>query len=239
MLTIRPDKLDLRPGDRVLDLGCGRGRHTYAFYWSDTPLKVTGLDLSEEEVKATADGFFDLPPPPHSPLRSATLTAGDAAKLPFKDGAFDAVVCSEVLEHVPDPVAVLDEIVRITRPGGRVALSVPRYWPEKICWDLSTDYHNTPGGHVRIFREEALRGSARRAGLRFFARHWAHALHSPYWWLQCAVWHRKDHSRTVAAYRRFLEWDLMKRPWLTRGLEAALNPVMGKSLVVYFHRPAQ
>lgn len=238
MLTIRPEKLDLRPGDRVLDLGCGRGRHTYAFYWSDTPLHVTGLDLSEAEVRATADGFFALPPPSPSPLRSATLTAGDAARLPFKDGAFDALVCSEVLEHVPDPDAVIDEIVRVVRPGGRVALSVPRFWPEKICWSLSDAYPKTPGGHVRIFHEEGLRTAARRSGLRYHSRHWAHALHSPYWWLQCALWDRKDTSRAVRTYRQFLEWDLMKRPWLTRGLEAALNPVMGKSLVLYFNRPA-
>ncbi|MEE2566980.1 class I SAM-dependent methyltransferase [Hyphobacterium marinum] len=238
MLTIQPDRLDLQPGDRVLDLGCGRGRHVYALYWGETPVHVVGADLSESEVHATANGFFELPPPPESPDRSASLTAADAAKLPFTDGSFDAVICSEVLEHVPDPQAALAEIVRVTRPGGQVALSVPRWWPEKICWSLSPEYSQTPGGHVRIFRERQLRDAAERTGLAIDARHWAHALHSPYWWLQCALWRNRDSSRRVALYRRFLEWDLLKRPLLTRVLEALLNPVMGKSLVLYFTRPA-
>lgn len=238
MLTIQPDRLDLKPGDRVLDLGCGRGRHVYALYWSETPVHVVGADLSEIEVKATADGFFELPPPPESPDRSAALSAADAAKLPFADGSFDAVICSEVLEHVPDPEAALAEIVRVTRPGGQVALSVPRWWPEKICWSLCPDYSQTPGGHVRIFRERHLRETAEDNGLAIDARHWAHALHSPYWWLQCARWQRRETDGLVALYRRFLEWDLLKRPLLTRTLEALLNPFMGKSLVLYFTRPA-
>lgn len=238
MLTIQPDLLGLKPGARVLDLGCGRGRHVYAMYWGTIPVHVVGADLSVEEVQATADGFFDLPPPEASPLRSASLSAADAARLPFRDNAFDAVICSEVLEHVPDPDAALAEIVRVTKPGGDVALSVPRYWPEALCWKLSRAYHNTPGGHVRIFHDHQLRGLARQSGLRFHRRHWAHALHSPYWWLQCALWKARDTNGLVALYRRFLEWDLMKRPVLTRALEWALNPVMGKSLVLYFRKPA-
>ncbi len=239
MLTVEPKRLGLKPGDRVLDLGCGRGRHVYAMYWNETPVHVVGADLSAEEVKATQDGFFDLPPPESpSPLRSATLSAADAAKLPFSDGAFDAVICSEVLENVVDPDAVLAEIMRVTKPGATIALSVPRYWPEALCWKLSSEYSQTPGGHVRIFTDDRLRTSARRAGFRFNHRHWAHALHSPYWWLQCALWKSRDTSTLVGLYRRFLEWDLMKRPFLTRGLEGLLNPVMGKSLVMYFSKPA-
>ncbi|WP_420433408.1 methyltransferase domain-containing protein [Hyphobacterium sp.] len=237
MLTIDLDRLHLAPGDRVLDLGCGRGRHTHALYWQDRPVHVTGLDLSESDVMATANGFFDLPPPPQSEQRSGTLTAGDAHRLPFRNDAFDAVICSEVLEHVGDPDGVLREIDRITKPGGKVALSVPRYWPEWICWKLSHGYRNTPGGHVRIFRHDQLHAAARRAGLRQTGHHWAHALHSPYWWLQCAVWDIREEHGLVRAYRRFLEWDLLKAPALTRGLETLLNPLMGKSVVMYFVKP--
>jgi ubiquinone/menaquinone biosynthesis C-methylase UbiE len=237
VLTIDLDRLHLEDGHRVLDLGCGRGRHTHALYSQDRPVHVTGLDLSETDVMATADGFFDLPPPPASKDRSGTLVAGDAHHLPFASDRFDAVICSEVLEHVGHPDAVIREIDRITKPGGRVALSVPRYWPERICWKLSEGYRNTPGGHVRIFRHDQLHAAARRAGLRKTGHHWAHALHSPYWWLQCAVWDIREEHGLVNAYRRFLEWDLLKAPALTRGLEALLNPVMGKSLVMYFVKP--
>lgn len=237
MLTVRLEDIDLQDGQRVLDLGCGRGRHMHALYWHETPLNVVGLDLSHGEVKAALDGFFDLPPPePASDRRSAVVLAGDAARLPFPDNSFDRIICSEVLEHVPDPDAVLEEISRILKPGGLFIASVPRYWPERICWALSTEYHNTPGGHVRIFKSRQLRQAVEKQGFRRFLRHWAHGLHSPYWWLQCALWSRKDESRRVRLYRKFLEWDLLQRPWLTRALEWMLNPVMGKSIVMYFRK---
>ncbi|MEO1039741.1 MAG: class I SAM-dependent methyltransferase [Pseudomonadota bacterium] len=234
MMTIRLDELALEDGQRVLDLGCGRGRHLHGLYWHERALDVTGLDLDETDLGAAIDGFFTLPPPPEAPPRSASFSVGDAGRLPFADASFDIVICSEVLEHLPDVDAALGEITRVLKPGGRFACSVPRYWPEAICWALSKEYPNTPGGHVRIFRTGALRRQVARKGYRAYRRHWAHALHSPYWWLQCALWKTKDDSRLVAAYRRFLEWDLLKAPRLTRWLEAALNPVMGKSVALYF-----
>lgn len=237
MLTMRLEDMDLQPGMRVLDLGCGRGRHLHALYWNETPLDIVGVDLSHEEAKAALDGFAELPAPhPQSPLRSAVLSAGDAARLPFESNSFDRVLCSEVLEHVPDPDAVLAEIARIVKPGGIFAVSVPRYWPEAICWKLSTGYHNTPGGHVRIFHTNALRDLVRKHGFACFKRHWAHGLHSPYWWLQCALWERRDSAASVRLYRKFLEWDLMQKPWPTQALEWLLAPVMGKSVVMYFRK---
>ncbi|MHA6287101.1 class I SAM-dependent methyltransferase [Maricaulis sp. CAU 1757] len=239
MMTIRLEALALEPGMRVLDLGCGQGRHMHGLYWSDIPVHAVGLDLCETDLRIAADKFFELPPPePASSERSAVLTTGRAERLPFPDASFDRIICSEVLEHVDDPDTVLAEIERLLKPGGRFAVSVPRYWPEAICWRLSEGYPNTPGGHVRIFRSAELRRRVEARGLGRFARHWAHALHSPYWWLQCALWERRDSSRLVAAYRRFLEWDLLKAPRLTRGLEALLDPVLGKSVVMYFRKPA-
>ncbi|MBR9825861.1 MAG: class I SAM-dependent methyltransferase [Alphaproteobacteria bacterium] len=237
MVTIRMEDLALEEGMRVLDLGCGQGRHLHALYWDETPVEVVGLDLSLEDVKVAWDGFFELPPPdPYSERRSAVVTAGDAQRLPFPDNSFDRIICSEVLEHVPDPDQVLSEISRILKPGGLFAASVPRYWPEAICWRLSEGYQNTPGGHVRIFRSEGLKSAVEAQGFKRFGRHWAHALHSPYWWLQCALWDKRESSGLVRTYRKFLEWDLLQRPWLTRTLEALLNPLMGKSVVMYFRK---
>lgn len=238
MITLDLDALDLEDGMRVLDLGCGRGRHLHALYWHERALDVTGLDLDFEDLNAAIDGFFELPPPSQTPPRTAVFSVGDAGRLPFADASFDRVICSEVLEHLPDVDAALAEIDRVLKPGGRFALSVPRYWPEKICWSLSNGYQNTPGGHVRIFRDGALRARVEKMGYRFYKRHWAHALHSPYWWLRCAKWDRQEQSRLVAAYRKFLEWDLLEAPRLTRWSEAALNPVMGKSVALYFTKEA-
>ena len=115
-----------------------------------------------------------------------------------------------------------------------MAISVPRYWPEKICWWLSDAYHQVQGGHIRIFKSKTLKQSLTNSGFILYKRHWAHALHVPYWWLKCLFWKSQDNSRLIKLYHRFLVWDLMQKPWLTKTLEKCLNPVIGKSVVMYF-----
>ena len=63
-------------------------------------------------------------------------------------------MASEVLEHIPDDVTAMAEIARVLKPGGRVAVTVPRYGPERICWALSDEYHANEGGHIRIYRRD-------------------------------------------------------------------------------------
>jgi hypothetical protein len=118
-------------------------------------------------------------------------------------------------------------------------VTVPSWLPERICWALSENYHNTPGGHVRIYTRVELEAKLKRAGLAVGAHHHAHGLHSPYWWLKCVVGVHNDAHPLARAYHRLLVWDIMKRPVLTRAAERALNPVLGKSLVVYLRKPAR
>ena len=69
-------------------------------------------------------------------------------------------------------------------------------------------------------------------------QHGAHALHAPYWWLQCLFWKNRDTNWLIRQYHRFLVWDMMEQPAVTRALERALNPVLGKSIVMYFRKSA-
>ena len=78
----------------------------------------------------------------------------------------------------------------------------------------------------------------RRAGLSVTGSHHAHALHSPYWWLKCAVGVRKDEARLARLYHRFLVWDITNPSSVVRRLERALDPLIGKSLVLYATKPA-
>lgn len=167
----------------------------------------------------------------------ASAIVGDAHHLPFPDATFDHVICSEVLEHIPDDVTVLRDIVRVLRPGGTLVVTVPRYGPERINWWLSEAYHSVPGGHIRIYRRRVLRARLRDAGLQVQSSHHAHALHSPYWWLKCAVGTTNDQHWLVRQYHRLLVWDIMKAPRTTRWTERLLNPVLGKSLVIYCRKP--
>jgi SAM-dependent methyltransferase len=235
MLTVDYAKLGLTEGDRLLDLGAGAGRHTYAALRLGAD--VVALDQNAEELREVEDMVTamaeegEIKPPP-----GPVTMVGDARALPFDDGHFDRVIAAEILEHIPDDAAVISEIARVTRPGGRVAVTVPRRWTEQICWLLSDDYHNVEGGHIRIYRGSELSRALTDAGLVFSGRHHAHALHSPYWWLKCAVGVNKD-TRATRAYHRLLVWDMISRPWLTRTAEQALNPALGKSLVLYFDKP--
>ena len=237
MQTIDLNVLGLRDGQRALDLGCGAGRHVHAMYYH-AQCHVVGLDLGFEDVRRTRDGFGFCPDMDPETKRSFSLTVGNALSLPFPDASFDKVLCSEVLEHIPDYKQAVAEIDRILKPGGTFAVSVPRFWPEWVCWALSDDYHNEPGGHVRIFRESELKGAVQDRGLSYFHRHFAHGLHSPYWWLKCAVGVKREDVKIVNLYKRFLEWDILQGPWLTRAMEKVAGPLMGKSVVLYFTKGA-
>jgi SAM-dependent methyltransferase len=158
---------------------------------------------------------------------------GSVYELPFKDHAFDCVIISEVLEHLGEDERALREIARVLKPGGVLAASVPNTWPESVCWALSKDYRTWPGGHIRIYRRGELRSKLARHGFRVFKSHSAHALHAPYWWLKCWVGLGREDDPRVKLYHRFLVWDMMRRPALTRVLETFLQPFLGKSVVCY------
>jgi SAM-dependent methyltransferase len=241
VLTLDYDRLDLRPGMTVLDLGCGDGRHAFEAYRRGA--SVIAVDWGQAEVETTKRWLGAIAEAGEAGRgddgRAARyeVVRGDLLALPFPDASVDRVMASEVLEHIPDDATAMAEIFRVLRPGGRVAVTVPRYGPERICWALSDDYHANEGGHIRIYRADVLRTRLAAAGLVPGESHHAHALHAPFWWLKCAVGVERD-TAAVRAYHRLLVWDLTKRPRVTRAAERVLDPVFGKSLVVYADKPA-
>lgn len=116
------DYLELRDRARVLDCGCGMGFYLMVMgnLWN---LDLVGLDADPERLRWAEE--HGIP---------GELVLGDAQRLPFPDASFDAVLMTEVLEHLPDDDAALREVLRVLRPGGVVAISVPhaRY---PIAWD--------------------------------------------------------------------------------------------------------
>ncbi|MFC6285100.1 class I SAM-dependent methyltransferase [Nocardioides sp. GCM10027113] len=236
MLTVDFDRLGLRPGERVLDMGCGAGRHAFEMYRRGAD--VIAFDQDADELAGVRELFAAMKDQGEVPDGAeADVKEGDALALPFGDGEFDRIVAAEVLEHIPADIQALDELARVLRPGGTIAITVPRWLPEAVCWRLSDEYHDTPGGHIRIYTDKELATKAANAGLVLDGRDYAHGLHTPYWWLKCAVGVNRDDHPLVRAYHRLLVWDIMKRPRTTRVAERLLDPMIGKSLVLYFHKP--
>src|SRR6056300_1485609 len=127
MLTVDLDKLALAPGQTCLDVGCGEGRHTLATYLLEG-VRALGIDLYERDLGTARQRIQDMTP--HSPGGEIGFAAGDATGLPLCDESVDAAIASEILEHIPNYLAVLEELWRVLKPGGRLFISVPRQWPE-------------------------------------------------------------------------------------------------------------
>jgi SAM-dependent methyltransferase len=234
VLTIRFEQLGVRAGDLVLDAGAGFGRH--AFELARRGANVVALDYAADEVVATRAVFGGMAAAGEiDEARYVGVLRGDATRLAFADGSFDRVITSEVLEHIQDDVAAIRELVRVLKPGGTFAATVPTWFPEKINWMLSDEYHapKSVGGHVRIYTATELKAKLRAAGLEVTGSHHAHALHSPYWWLKCAVGPRRTDHPLVNRYQKLLEWEIVEQPAGMRLLERGLAPVLGKSFIVY------
>jgi SAM-dependent methyltransferase len=238
VLTVRYDKLGVKAGEILLDLGAGAGRH--AFEAMRRGARVIALDSDEGEVKDAGALMAALLEGDEAVSKSAgtgAVIVGDGLSLPFSSATFDRVIAAEVLEHIPDDLTAISELARVLKPGGTMAVTVPRWWPELLTWALSDEYHSNPGGHVRIYRRSTLLDRLRDAGLHPYGQHHSHSLHSPYWWLKALVGVHNDNHALVRAYHRLLVWDITAATPLTRLPDAVMNPLLGKSLVIYVRKP--
>ena len=240
MLTVDYDRLGARAGELLLDLGAGNGRHAYEAFRRG--IRVVAADFNHAdmvECRTMCGAMEVVGEAPAGGLAAAPVA--DGQQLPFPDATFDRIIAAEVMEHIPDDERAAGELARVLKPGGTVAITVPAWLPEVVCWKLSSAYHapEVEGGHVRIYTEAELRRKLAATGLEPLGSHQVHALHTPYWWLRCAVGPQRpveDHPLT-RAYHRLLVWDMVDQPLATRVAEKLLQPVLGKSLVLYARKP--
>ena len=238
MLTVDYARLGVRSGDRLLDLGCGFGRHAYQA--ARLGAEVVAFDAGADEVRNVLDTFGAMAVDGELDLDTARVGSvqGDALALPFADGSFDRVIASEVLEHIPDDEQAMAELARVLRPGGidgrdraplrsRVRqLGALRRVPQRS---------RRPRPHLPA--EPADRPPASAPGCGPPAATTPTACTPPTggsaaWWDRPTT----DHP-AVSTYHRLLVWDIEKAPKVTRYADRVLNPLVGKSLVVYLDKP--
>jgi SAM-dependent methyltransferase len=144
-------------GSRVLDLGAGSAPYRKDFAHCD----YRTHDFAQLEPRQLLHGGY-----------AAIDIVADATAIPEPDGSFDAILCTEVLEHVPEPIKVVGEIARLLRPGGRLILTAP----------LGAGLHQEPfhfyGGYTPFWYErfleqagfEQVRIEPNAGGPRFFSQ---------------------------------------------------------------------
>ena len=234
MLTFNFKHIDL-PQNKglMLDIGCGEGRHVFGTMQNFKNTFCIGLDMDEASLKKSQEGyeFFKS-----ISDEGAVFIKGSAYNLPIPSNSLDLVVCSEVLEHLDDYHAALDEIKRVLKPGGKFLASVPSFLPEKICWLLSKDYQNMPGGHVRIFKKKQIIKDIKNIGFTIKRSERFHSIHSAYWWLRCIFWDTQETNWFIGIYKFFLEKHILEKPLYIDLIDKVFNPFLGKSLSLYFEK---
>ncbi len=233
LLTVDLERLDIQPGHRLLDAGCGEGRHCFGSLYRGAT--VVGLDL---DLDAMREASKNLRQRGEEHGRMGAMLQGDAFHLPFADASFDRIICSEVMEHVHDYRAALRELYRVAAPGAKIAITIPTATSEHLYLRLGDEYFESPGGHIRIFRPRDLAEGMASAGFDTVGCGFAHGFHTPYWVLR-SVMHLPDadESALVRAYREFLI-RATGSPLMAK-LERALNFVCPKSVILYGEKRAE
>lgn len=225
--------LPLETGDLVLDVGCGPGRHTSEICLWDC--RLLGIDVSRQDLKV-ARYLLAYKRWAHEAVGTGDFVQADAQRLPLKDALFDKIVCTEVLEHVPDDFAVVRELVRVLKPGGLLAVSVPSYWPETVFSTLSPRYRPSVG-HVRVYPRGTVEKMLREAGIEVYAHRLRHSVQALYYFILCTFGVDNEGFPVTRLFQKLvdLHYGLRARP--LEWLEAALNLVLGKEHVFYGRKP--
>ncbi len=231
MLTVDYRILRIKNGERVLDIGCGEGRHSWQAC-KESKCLVCALDIEEANLQK-ASAMLRLMDQQGESKGQWLTVRGEIQSLPFENATFDKIICSEVMEHIPDDQQGIKEMARVLKDNGILAISVPTYLQETICWKLSQDYHHKPGGHIRIYKINDLVCKLRHNGLDVYTVRHKHALHSFYWISRCIFGVDNEKALIPALYYRFLVWDIYHKKKPVRLLEDFLNRFFSKSTVVY------
>jgi SAM-dependent methyltransferase len=161
------------PAHTVVDIGCGDGR--FINFCAARGAEVIFVDRSEAKIKATENRVKN------SSARAYRAIVSECAPIPLEDGVGDIVICTEVLEHVADPVVFLRELVRIAKPGATLLITVPDGRSETFVAATAPPAYFEAPNHIRIFDVEEFRELILGAGLEILDQQFLGCFWSVYW----------------------------------------------------------
>ena len=231
METFNFKHINLKKVKNMVDVGCGNGRHLKSLGFKLNEAKIIGIDQSFDEINSLKREFDN-----HicKNQNNYIFLNEDVRYIALPNNSQDLVICSEVLEHVPNFEKVLKECHRILKPGAVLLISVPTYFPESLCWKCSKKYMQTPGGHIRIFKNSFLLEEFSKLKLTLFKHHREHAMHSLYWIFKAR--NNMEDSEFLRSFHALLVKQMFGQAKFSYTLEKILNPFFGKSECYYLRK---
>jgi SAM-dependent methyltransferase len=223
------EKLTLRPGEAVLDVGCGEGH--LARQLVSAGYSVVGVEPSERlraEFVASGDGLDQ---------KVYRVVDGYAEKLPFPADSRRAIVMTEVLEHVDDPGLVLRELHRVLARDGRICISVPTSFSERLYSRLHPRYSEN-ATHVRVFEKRSLTELLQRCDFQVVAVEGKNFIPAVLWIFHSLLRSEADHTGAINEHlwvNRVVGgfFAVLERLRLLGAVTALGNRIFPKSWYVY------
>lgn len=230
VLTVDFDLLGVKHGDVMLDAGCGEGRHSFECIGRGA--RVLSMDMDMESIRKARYTLHYMRESGQAHDDGRYLVQiGDALNMPFRDETFDKVICSEVMEHVPDDRQACRELARVLKTGGSIAITVPTFISEMVYDALTYEYFTSPGGHIRKYIPRNLAAIMQSCGLEIYAVRFKHSLHTIYWLIRCVVGLHLNDQPLTRGYRKFLTLGMNSK--LMPKIEDFFDHFFPKSIILY------
>ncbi len=217
----------------VIDVGCGDG--ALIQFCAQQGAEVVFIDRDEARLARTNTRIEA------SPARAKLGIRSDCAPIPVADNSGDLVICTEVLEHVPDPEAFLSELVRVAKSGGQLLVTVPDSRSEQFVGATAPSAYFEEPNHIRIFSSEQFRELLLGAGLEIESHQYMGCFWSVYWplsWLTCepGAGLPVDNPHPIIDHWIRL-WEAVQDHPQGHKIRTALNQLLPKSQSIVARKP--